>query len=100
MSTAREELESLSQDAGERGNDTMKKRMVNSDMPIGKLTRIRDFLPPPAQLAVPEETIKVTISLKKSSIDFFKRQAGHYHTRYQRMIRELLDRYAMKYGRG
>lgn len=78
----------------------MKRKAVNLDMPIGKLTRMRDFLPPPAQLAVSDETTKVTISLKKSSIEFFKRQADHYHTRYQRMIRELLDRYATKYGRG
>lgn len=78
----------------------MKSKTVNLDMPIGKLMRIKDFLPPPAELAIPEETIKITISLKKSSIEFFKHQAEHYHTRYQRMIRELLDRYAVQYGRG
>jgi len=78
----------------------MKKRTINQDMPIGKLTRVKDFLPPPAELATPEETTKITISLKKSSIEFFKRQAQHYHTKYQRMIRELVDRYAMQYSGG
>lgn len=78
----------------------MKKKMINSNMPIGKLVRIRDFLPSPSELAVPEETTKITISLKKSSIEFFKYQASRYHTKYQRMIRELIDRYAMKYSAG
>lgn len=77
----------------------MKKKMINADMPIGKLIRIKDFLPLPAELAVPEETEKITISLKKSSIDFFKHQAERYHTKYQRMIRELLDKYAMQFSK-
>lgn len=87
-------------DIGERGEIIMKKKMINSDMPVGKLTRIKDFLPPPAELVIPEETIKITISLKKSSVEFFKRQAHRYHTKYQRMIRELVDRYAMQYSKG
>ncbi|MDD5109365.1 MAG: CopG family transcriptional regulator [Candidatus Omnitrophica bacterium] len=77
----------------------MKKKTINSDMPIGKLTKIRDFLPPPAQLVVPEETTKITISLKKSSVEFFRHEAERYHSKYQRMIRELLDKYAMQYAR-
>lgn len=87
-------------DIGERAKSIMRKMTLNSDMPIGKLTRIRDFLPPPSKLAVSEETTKVTLSLGKSSVVFFKRQARHYHTKYQRMIRELLDRYATEYARG
>jgi predicted DNA binding CopG/RHH family protein len=86
-------------DIGEREEDTMKKRMTSLDMPIGKLTRIKDFLPSPAELVIPEETKKITISLRKSSITFFKRQADRYHTKYQRMIRELIDRYAAQYSR-
>lgn len=68
-------------------------------MPIGKLTKIKDFLPPPAELAVPEETEKITISLNKSSIEFFKRQAQQHNTKYQRMIRELIDKYATQYSK-
>ena len=86
-------------DFGEKGGITMRKSMIDADMPQGRLTRIKDFLPPPEQLAAPEETAKITISLKKSSIAFFKRQAARYHTKYQRMIRELLDTYAMQYSK-
>lgn len=77
----------------------MKARNNNSNMPIGKLTKIKDFLPTPAELAVPEETEKITISLNKSSIEFFKRQAQQHNTKYQRMIRELVDKYATQYSK-
>ena len=77
----------------------MRKKMIKSDMPIGKLVRIRDFLPPPSELAIPNETSKITIALKKSSIVFFKLQARRYHTKYQKMIRDLVDRYAMQYAK-
>jgi predicted DNA binding CopG/RHH family protein len=78
----------------------MKRTNSNSGMPSGRLHRIKDFLPPPSELAMPEETKKVTISLKKSSINFFKHQAALYHTKYQKMIRQLLDTYAMQYSKG
>ena len=68
------------------------------DMPIGRLTRVRDFLPPPEKLVMPHDTLKVTLLLSKSSIEFFKRQATHHHTKYQRMIRALVDRYAEQYS--
>ena len=76
----------------------MTKKTINRDMPIGKLTRVKDFLPPPSALALPEDNVKVTISLKKASVEFFKQEAGKYHTKYQKMIRELLDRYATQYN--
>lgn len=66
-------------------------------MPRGKLKRVKDFLPSPSELVLPEEIVKVTISLNRSSIEFFKRQAEKYHTKYQKMIRELLDHYVSKY---
>ncbi len=62
------------------------------------MTRIVDFLPPPEKLVIPQEAVKVTISLSKSSVDFFKQEARQYHTKYQRMIRQLVDRYAMQYS--
>lgn len=73
------------------------KARSNWEMPVGKLTQVKDFLPPPSQLVVRDETAKVTIALEKSSIDFFKRQAKKNHTKYQRMIREVLDHYATHY---
>ncbi len=76
----------------------MKKKIVDSNRPIGKLTRIEDFLPSPEKLVTPDETIKVTLSLRKSSVDFFKHQAYLYHTKYQKMIRQLLDKYATQYS--
>lgn len=54
---------------------------------------IPDFLPSPEELAFKEETIKITISLSKQSVDFFKNQASSYKTPYQKLIRRLLDEY-------
>ncbi|MDD5116886.1 MAG: CopG family transcriptional regulator [Candidatus Omnitrophica bacterium] len=76
----------------------MKRRIKDSNMPVGKLSRIRDFLPPPEELVTGGETIKITISLNKKSVEFFKLKAGQCHTKYQKMIRELIDRYAMQYS--
>jgi predicted DNA binding CopG/RHH family protein len=77
---------------------TMKRKTEDLNMPIGKLTRVKDFLPTPAELVTTEKTIKVTIALNKKSVEFFKHKAGLYHTKYQKMIRELLDKYAMQYS--
>ncbi len=82
---------------GEKGKDTMKKKIKYPDKPVGKLTRVKDFLPPPVELAKAEKTQKITIALKKSSIQFFKREANRHHTKYQRMIRDLVDKYVMQY---
>jgi hypothetical protein len=87
----------LAQDIGERGGGIMKKKTSDQEMPVGKLTRIKDLLPPPSELAQDEDNVKITISLKRSSVDFFRREAGKHHTKYQRMIRELLDWYASQY---
>lgn len=74
----------------------MSKRIKYSNEPI-KAEVIRDFLPSPEQLVVGEEGIKVTISLSRRSVDFFKEAAERNHTSYQRMIRRLLDTYADQY---
>jgi len=60
---------------------------------MGKVKAIKDFLPSPEELALKEETVKVTISLSRASIDFFKNEAKKYNTQYQKMIRRLLDEY-------
>lgn len=76
----------------------MKKCKVRySDEPIGKVEIVPDFLPSPADLIVKEETVKVTLSLTKESVDFFKEEAASHHTHYQTMIRKLLDQYAAHY---
>jgi predicted DNA binding CopG/RHH family protein len=47
-----------------------------------------------------ENNVKVTISLSKSSIDFFKEQAVKHHSSYQKMIRRVVDYYASQYQKG
>ncbi|MBI4685145.1 MAG: CopG family transcriptional regulator [Nitrospirae bacterium] len=75
----------------------MKSKIKYTDEPMGKLKVIKDFLPPPEQLVLKEENVKVTIALNKSSIEFFKREAQRYHTSYQKMIRRLIDLYASQH---
>jgi hypothetical protein len=76
----------------------MSKKTKYSNEPLGKLAVVADFLPPPDKLAYREETVKVTITLNKASIEFFKREAKQHGTPYQAMIRKLLDHYAQAYG--
>ncbi|MBI3358564.1 MAG: CopG family transcriptional regulator [Nitrospirae bacterium] len=75
----------------------MKSKIQYTDEPIGVLRVVKDFLPPPDQLVFSEENVKVTISFKKTSIDFFKKQAKKQHISYQRMIRQVIDRYTSDY---
>jgi len=71
----------------------MKGKIKYTDEPLGKVKVISDFLPTPEELALKEETVKVTIALSKSSVEFFKKEAQKYNTQYQKMIRRLLDEY-------
>ena len=58
----------------------MKTKTKYTEEPMGELRIIKDFLPKPDKLALKEENVKITISLKKSSIDFFKKKAKkHKH---------------------
>lgn len=61
-----------------------RKRMKYTDEPMNKVVVIADFLPSPEQLAFKEETVKITIALRKSSLDFFKEKAEQHHTPYQK----------------
>ncbi len=76
----------------------IKRASHKSDMPIGELKQIKDFLPPPHQLTLPEETVKVTISLTKQSLSLFKKEAARNKMKYQKMIRVVVDRYAKAYA--
>jgi len=69
------------------------KKIKYTDEPLGKLRIVDDFLPSPEDLAFKEENVKITITLSKSSVNFFKKEAKKNHTQYQRMIRRLLDHY-------
>ncbi|MGB9498553.1 MAG: CopG family transcriptional regulator [Dissulfuribacterales bacterium] len=74
----------------------MKEKIKYTDEPMGKVKVISDFLPSPKELALKDETVKVTIALSKSSVDFFKNEAKKYNTQYQKMIRRLLDEYTTR----
>ena len=77
----------------------MSERIRYTDEPLGKLSVIADFLPPPEELVFRDEGVKVTIALSKRSVDFFKSEARKHHMQYQRMIRRLLDAYAEHHTR-
>ena len=72
----------------------VRKPIRYTNEPLGRLSVVEDFLPPPGELVFREDTEKVTIALSKRSVDFFKKEARVHGTQYQRMIRALLDRYA------
>ncbi len=71
----------------------MNAKINYSDEPIGDVEIVADTLPSPEQLAFREDTVKVTISLSRSSVEFFKVEAKKHGTPYQKMIRRLLDVY-------
>jgi predicted DNA binding CopG/RHH family protein len=76
----------------------MKKRKIEyTNEPIGKVKIVRDFLPSPKELILKEETVKITLSLTKESLDFFKKEAELQHIGYQKLIRNLLSYYAAHY---
>jgi len=76
----------------------MKGKTRYTDEPIGEPRVIRDFLPSPGELAFREEDVKITITLSRKSVDFFKAEASKADTQYQRMIRRLLDAYVDAYA--
>ncbi len=63
---------------------------------MGNVRIVKDFLPPPSQLVLRDDNVKVTLSLSRRSINFFKREARKQHVPYQKMIRALVDGYAQR----
>ena len=59
---------------------------------------VKDFLPKPEDLVFKEDTVKVTLNLSKSSIEFFKEIAKKHGSQYQKVIRNLLDNYTSHYS--
>ena len=76
----------------------MKKKIKYSNEEIGKVDVIKDFLPKPEDLIFKEDTIKVTLNLSKSSVEFFKEIAQKHGSQYQKVIRNLLDRYTSHFS--
>lgn len=58
----------------------MKSKIAYTDEPMGEVRVLKDFLPPPDQLVLNDESVKITISLRKSSVEFFKKEAQKNHT--------------------
>lgn len=78
----------------------MSGKIRHTNDPMGNPRVIRDFLPSPAELAFKDEDVKITISLSKKSVQFFKSEAAKAGTQYQRMIRRLLDAYVEAHAGG
>ena len=76
----------------------MSEKIRYTDEPLGELKVVPDFLPPPQDLVFRDEGVKITISLSRRSVDFFKKEALKLNTPYQRMIRRLLDVYAERHS--
>lgn len=76
----------------------MKKKIKYTDEKIGKIKIIKDFLPKPEELILKEKNIKVTLNLSKSSVDYFKKIAVKHGSQYQKVIRNLLDKYTAHYS--
>jgi predicted DNA binding CopG/RHH family protein len=60
---------------------------------MGNVRIVKDFLPLPSQLVLRDDNVKVTLSLSRRSINFFKREAKKQRVPYQKMIRALVDGY-------
>ncbi|EPG72800.1 toxin-antitoxin system, antitoxin component, ribbon-helix-helix domain protein [Leptospira fainei serovar Hurstbridge str. BUT 6] len=56
-------------------------------------------MPPPNKLILKEENSKVTITLSKKSISFFKDQSKKSGIPYQTMIKKVLDLYTDHYAK-
>ena len=76
----------------------MKKKIKYTDEKIGKVEIVKDFLPKPEDLVLKDNTIKVTLNLSKSSVEFFKEVAKKHGSQYQKVIRTLLDNYTAHYS--
>ena len=71
----------------------MNAKITYTNEPLGDLKVIPDFLPAPEELVFQDDTVKITITLSRSSVEFFKHEAKKHHTQYQKMIRRLLSVY-------
>ena len=50
----------------------MKSKTKYRNEKIGKIEIVNDFLPKPEDLVFKEDTMKITLNLSKSSVEFFK----------------------------
>ena len=84
-------------DIGGKEKRFMKKKTIKYTDESVNARVIKEFLPDPKDLVFKEDNVKVTLSLSRKSLDFFKHQADRFNTHYQTMIRSLLDQYAKNF---
>jgi hypothetical protein len=72
-----------------------KKTFEEEDGPSPLARAIPNFLSPPEDLFPIEDTLKITLRLDRRSVEFYKERARRHGTKYQRMMREILKRYAL-----
>lgn len=70
----------------------MKKLIKYTNEPI-EAHVVSDFLPKPENLVLKVAKTRVTLTLTKKSLDFFKGAAKKHNASYQAMIRQLIDFY-------
>lgn len=75
----------------------MKSKIKYTNEPLD-IEAVGDFLPPPDQLVLKQDTMKVTIGLNRRTVDSFKARAKENHAQYQKMTRRLLDLYAARFA--
>jgi predicted DNA binding CopG/RHH family protein len=85
-------------DIGGEGKVYMKKKIKYGNEKIGKIEIVKDFLPTPEELVFKEDTVKITLNLSKTSVEFFKDLAKKHDSQYQKVIRTLLDNYTSVYS--
>jgi len=53
----------------------MKRKIKYTDEPVGNVKVVSDFLPSPEELALKDETVKITVAPSKARVEFFKKEA-------------------------
>src|SRR6185436_12620872 len=76
---------------GGKASGYMNGKIKYIDEPLGNPRVVPDFLPRPEDLVFRDDGVKVTISLSKRSVEFFKNEACKQNTQYYRMSGRLLD---------
>ena len=59
---------------GRKEKNVMKKKIKYTDEPIKLGATVKDFLPPPEDLALKDRTVQGTLNLYEKSIKFFKEE--------------------------
>jgi predicted DNA binding CopG/RHH family protein len=77
----------------------MKKNKTRSaDKIVEKSNSFKNLMPSLDKLAQKEDSIKVTLSLTKASVEYFKNEASKREVCYQVMIRNLIDEYVKHFS--